>query len=216
MLNRSRRSNSLSPSTRSPLPDPIFPTPTALSRELDVCCRSFASCLTELSSFQGKWQDSYIGLRCATSRNPYHELPHLEAPMARSLYASSSFSNSSSFCHHVILQLKGLAHRSFCHSSLLSYRRFSFGYGGKRGAAGFKFQPEGPHRPKVLLLTLSLLQKVYEVSTWALFSLSQVLSLSTFRHPKDSCISFLKWYPLVWIVTHVTPSKRLHALYTQK
>ena len=71
---------------------------------------SFSSCLTELSSFQGIRQESYIGLRSATDCNPYHELPHLEAPMARSLYASSSFSNSSS--HHVILRLGVLAHRS--------------------------------------------------------------------------------------------------------
>ena len=86
---------------------------------------SFSSCLTELSSFQGIWQESYIGLRSATDCNPYHELPHLEAPLARSLYASSSFLNSSS--HHITLRLRVLAHRS---------------------------------------------SNVYDVSTWALFSLS--------------------------------------------
>ena len=95
-----------------PLPDPILPSPVALSHGLSVCCRSFSSCSTELSSFQGMWQESSIGLRSATGCNPYHELPHLEAHMARSLYASFSFSNSFS-SHHVILQLKGLVHRSF-------------------------------------------------------------------------------------------------------
>ncbi|EDR02874.1 uncharacterized protein LACBIDRAFT_308041 [Laccaria bicolor S238N-H82] len=78
----------------------------------------------------GIWQESHIGLRSATGCNSSHELPQLEAPMARSLYASSSnfFSNSSSSSHHVTFQLKELAQRSFRHP-LLSRRRSSFGYG---------------------------------------------------------------------------------------